>query len=228
MDLLKLLDDTIIKSPDEVRRYIGASGIGHVCHRKIWNDFHGIQGATLQSKTKRIFEIGHRLEEMVKDYIEQSGIKIIRPSKENDFLFFQESEIPEFQGHADGIFFLIENKRILLEIKTAKDSEYNKFVKLLNYDNAVLNWKPEYYSQVQSYMGMSKDINMSYFIVVNKNTAEWSAEWIGFNEIEYELLKDKAISIKESDIAPPKINKNPCYFVCQYCKYKDNCHKPES
>ena len=223
MDLIKRIDDSIeLNAPDEHRRYIGGSGVGDECSRKIWYSFQGVKSKPLTAKQRRIFETGHRLEEMVKDYIEEAGFKLVRTSVlykgEPDPLFCQDDEVKIFQGHCDGLLYLTDNHIVLLEIKTANRDEYKKFV-----DIGVKGWKPIYYYQLISYMGMKK-LKNAFIIVLNKDNGDWSGEWVEYDDIVYSELKLKAVTISNSEEEPKRINDNPCYWLCQMCRYKEVCH----
>lgn len=221
MDFIKILDEAIANIPaDEPRRYIGASGIGNDCSRKIWNDYNGVQGKPITPRQRRTFETGKILEDMVLSYIELAGFKIIRPEPGSKGIPCHDEEFPLFQGNMDGLLYLTETNVVVLELKTAKSSEYKKFV-----DIGLKAWSPTYYSQVMSYMGMNK-LKRALVIVLNKDNAEWHCEWIEFDEITYCELRSKAIYISQAETAPDKINNNPSWWQCQFCKFKENCHKP--
>ncbi len=219
MDLIKIIDEAIItKIPKEECSYIGASSIGEDCLRKLWYRFNNIPGAEFTAKQLRIFDIGKKLEEMVKDYMELAGFKLIRPNKENNFLFCQDETYPIFQGHSDALLHINDTNISVLEIKTANHNEYKKFV-----DLGVKAWEQTYYYQMIAYMGMFK-LKNAVIIVINKDDSSWSAEWVEYDDIVYCELKTKASLISTMEKEPSRINDNPCYWVCQMCKYKITCH----
>ena len=221
MDLVKIINEAIEKQPpDESRRYIGASGIGGDCARSIWYSYNGIEGKPWTARQKRTFEIGKRLEDMMLDYIELAGFKIDRPAKGTAGIPCIDEDFELFRGNMDGLLYLTDSHVVVLELKTAKESEYKKFV-----ENGVKSWKPTYYAQLQSYMGMKK-LKHAVIFVICKNTSEWHCEWIEYDDIVFHELRVKAMEIASADEPPEKINSNPCYWICQSCKFKDNCHKP--
>lgn len=221
MDLITIINNAIENlPPDEPRRYIGASSIGHDCMRYIWGNYHGVQGKPFTAKQRRTFEIGKRLEDMVLDYIELTGFKVERPKRGSAGIPCEDEIFPIFRGNMDGILHLNDSHRAIIEIKTAKASEFKKFC-----DNGLKSWSYTYYSQCQSYMGMT-GIHSVFFVVISKDTSEWHGQWIVFDEVTYSELQAKAITVHNMSEPPPKINENPCFMVCQMCKYKDVCHKP--
>lgn len=221
MNLIKTLDESIVnQSPVEFRNYIGASSIGHPCDRSLWLSYQGVQGLPFTAKQRRTFETGHRLEGMVVDYIEQAGFRVQRPGDNEAGIPCHDSEVSCFRGNMDGVIY-ISGIPFVLEIKTAKASEYKKFV-----DKGVMAWKPNYYAQSQSYMGMS-GIGQAVIIVLNKDTSDWHSEYVYYDDIFYGELRAKAASISAREDMPDKIKADPSYYVCQMCKYKDFCHKPK-
>src|SRR5580698_6946628 len=109
MDLIKIIDDEISKIPDEEHRnYIGASSIGKDCKRAIWYSYKGIKGIPIPPKLRRTFEIGKRLEDMILDYIELAGFKIIRPAKGSKGIPCQDEELEFFKGHMDGLLYMTD------------------------------------------------------------------------------------------------------------------------
>lgn len=221
MDLIKIIDTAIINQPpDPIRPYIGASSIGNDCKRAIWYSYHNIACAPYTAKQKRTFEIGKRLEDMVLDYIELAGFKLVRGKPGTPGIPCQDEELEFFSGHMDGLLYLSDTHIVALELKTAKESEFKKFV-----NDGVKAWKPSYYAQVQSYMGMKK-LQHAVIFVICKNTSAWHCEWIEYDDIFFHELRIKAAMIAETIEPPDKINNNPCYYICQMCKYKEHCHNP--
>ena len=214
MELVNTILTYITKNSDEdPRRYIGASSIGKPCARTVWYGYHGAEEEPINPRSQITFQIGKELESMILEYLKKSGIFIVSQGK-----FFQDAEIQEFQGHVDGVIVLPDETRAILEIKTAKDSSYNQFVK-----HGLKKWQEIYYSQLQSYMGMS-GIHKGVLLAINKNTSEMHEEWIDFDYSWYQWLKTLAYTIKNTESAPPKISESPSYFICKQCQFKRVCH----
>jgi hypothetical protein len=199
---------------EEERNYIGASSIGHTCARAIWYAFKGTERKPLTAKQIRTFEIGKRLELMIKEEIKLLGFKLI---DELQLTTCYDDEVTVFQGSVDGILE-IDGKLVILEIKTAKDSSFKLFV-----NKGLRKWRPEYYSQVQAYMGM-KGIDTAYILAINKDTSELHDEYVQFDDFFYHELKAKAKMISKAEEPPERINKSPLYYICSMCNYKETCH----
>ena len=200
--------------PDEMRTYIGASSIGNPCERAIWYGLNKPESKEVDPKLKLTFLIGKQLEWMLLDLLEKE-INLCEPA-----ITYQEPTYHLFMGKVDALILDKEDKPIaILEIKTANDSSFNTFKK-----KGVRLWYPEYYDQVQAYMGMST-IHTCYLLAINKNTSELHYEVVLFDADRYESLIAKAKRIGDSVIEPPRIHGSPNYFKCRMCFYKRICHE---
>ncbi len=201
------------KKEDDLRDYIWSSSIGSDCLRQIWYQFKGIKGEEIPVKFKKTWEIGKRLEFLVREWLRLAGFNV-----ETNIFPYSAEDMAYFKGHFDGII-IDGNVRAILEIKTAKDSSYKLFVK-----HGLKKWSEQYYAQVQSYMGMS-GIHSTYIIVLNKDSSDHSDELVEFDSTYYERLKEKAKFVYEAKVEPPRINGSPLWFQCKMCKYNKVCHK---
>ncbi len=211
--LKKLIDVYQAHVNDEVRNYIGASAIGHDCWRKIWYELHGVKGESVEPKVRRTWDIGKALEKQIVAWLINAGAKVYTLDKT-----FHANECKLFQGHVDGVI-VFGRKKSILEIKTAKDASFKIFIK-----NGLKVWNPQYYAQIQSYMGMS-GVNSAYILVLNKDNSDISDEYIVFDEEFYNSLVAKASMIERAVLEPPKVNGSPCWYQCKMCKFHKVCHK---
>jgi len=211
--LSKRIEKHQSKAEDDVRDYIGASSIGSDCLRQIWYQYKGVKAEAVPAKTRRTWAIGKRLEGLVIDWLKDCGILI-----DLDPQTYRARNVPIFQGHFDGIIFLGKLKAIL-EVKTAKDASFKIFVK-----KGLRVWNPQYYAQVQSYMGMS-GIFSTYILVLNKDNSDLSDELVTFDAEFYEKLEQKAQMISTAVVAPPKVHGSPLWYQCKMCKFNKVCHK---
>lgn len=210
-----LIDKAIeISHVEEDRDYIGASSIGHACARAIWYAFKGAERRPLTAKQIRTFSIGRRLEELLKEQIKLLGVPLMDGLK---ITSCYDEDVTVFKGNVDGIL-QIEGQHVILEIKTAKDSSFKLFV-----SRGLRKWRPEYYSQVQAYMGM-KNIKTAYVLAINKDTSELHDEYVKFDDLFYHELRAKAKMIAEAENPPERINKSPLFYICSMCNYKEICH----
>ena len=213
--LSKLIDKAVEETHvDDKREYIGSSSIGNPCARAIWYAYKGHEKKPLTAKQIRTFEMGKILEEMLKEQVRLLGFPLNDGAQ---FTACYDDDVKIFQGNVDGILE-INGRFVILEIKTANDANFQTFVK-----KGLKEWSPTYYSQVQAYMGM-KGVDSAYILVLNKNTAQLHDEHVKFDDIFYHELKAKAKIISESEEPPERINKNPMFYICSMCQYKEVCH----
>lgn len=212
--LSKLIESEQSKRKNKPRNYIGASSIGSDCLRQIWYEYQGEQGEPITPKLMRTFDIGKQLEALVMDWLEESGIPVARIWTD-----LKSENVPEFQGHLDAVWTNQNDAFVIIEIKTANDASFKAFVK-----KGLKLWNPQYYTQIQSYMGMS-GIKSTYIVVLNKDSSELSDELVIFDEVFYREIEGKAIMIRDAKLPPPKINGSPLWYQCKQCKFNKVCHE---
>jgi hypothetical protein len=209
MDLCKAIKDLLLSEKDTPRVYVGASSIGHPCKRSVWYQAHNTIPDQLAWRTKIIFKTGHHLETMLIDLIKQSGVRV-----KCEQMHVCDIEYSFFSGHLD----LVVNDEYVVDIKSCKNSEFNLFVK-----NGLKKWKPQYYDQLQSYMGMT-GYKKAILLAINKDTGQLHQELIEFDELHYDVLRQRAKHIYHLPEPPERINKNATFYICQMCSYKKRCH----
>jgi hypothetical protein len=208
----KLIDLYQESDDDESRDYIGASSIGSDCLRQIWYQFKGVKAEKVPTKFRRTWAIGKELENLIIDWLIDAGIRVERLN------FTLTSKIvPSFKGHIDALIFFGKRGSIL-EVKTAKDASFKIFVK-----KGIKVWNPQYYAQIQSYMGML-EINSAYILALNKDNSDLSDELVTFDQEYYEKLEEKALMIANAVVEPTRINGSPLFFKCKMCKFNKVCH----
>lgn len=200
------------------RTYIGASSIGDPCRRKLWYGLNDYDGEPINERLAIMFETGRKLEEMILEYLSTAKRYSfdIMPS-----MPLRCGSIPEFHGTADAMIFTDE-KGCALEIKTAKNSSFNSFK-----NKGLKAWNEQYYAQVQSYMGMS-GANKAILLAINKDTSEMHEELVEYDDIYYQMLKQKASDIIEAKEPPARINNSPLFYLCGMCRFKNICHSEGS
>lgn len=213
-ELSKKIEKIQSRDDKKTRDYIGASTIGSDCLRQIWYEYKGYQAIDVPTKTRRTWTIGKVLEATILDWLEEAGLTIAR-----SWLDLQAEGMPYFKGHLDSVWMKKDKPFAILEIKTAKDASFSIFDK-----KGLKAWQPQYYAQVQTYMGMS-NIDKTYIVVLNKDTSDLADELVLFDSEFYEKLKFKASMIVRASVPPPKINASPLWYQCKMCKFNKVCHK---
>jgi hypothetical protein len=212
-ELTKKIEKIQSRDDRQTRDYIGASTIGSDCLRQIWYEYKGFQATEVPTKTRRTWTIGKVLEHTILDWLTEACLEIKKDCGE-----LQAKDMPYFKGHLDSVWIKNDKVYAILEIKTAKDASYTIFVK-----KGLKSWQPQYYAQIQTYMGMS-GIHRAYVIVLNKDTSDISDELVLFDEAFYKKLQEKAFMIANAHVSPPKINGSPLWFQCKMCKFHKVCH----
>jgi hypothetical protein len=212
--LTKLIEKSQEKDVSIPHDYIGASIVGSDCLRQIWYEFKGEEPEGVPTKTRRTWEIGKSLEGLILDWLEHAGLTINRHWGE-----VHSKNAPSLQGHLDSVWMKGDIPHAVIEIKTAKDNSYNTFI-----NKGLKLWSPQYYAQVQAYMGMS-EIYDGYIVVLNKDNSSISDEQVIFDADFYKRLEDKASMISSATIEPPRINGSPLWYQCKLCKFNKVCHK---
>jgi hypothetical protein len=222
-----LLDTQLLKrqESEEKRKYLGASGIGDDCLRKIQLQYMQ-SDKEISARTVRTFDIGHTLEPLVAEWLRVAGFDL-RTHDENGKQFGFSAVNGKLKGHVDGIIFdfppqLKLKPQALWECKTMNDKNWNDTKK-----RGVLVSKPMYFAQIQLYMAyMNLDENPCIFTAVNKNTSEIYFELIPFDVEAAQRYSDRAVQIiqaTENGEAMPCISKDPSFFRCKMCGYRAEC-----
>lgn len=212
--LTKKIEKVQARTDESARNYIGASVIGSACIRQIWYELHETVAEEVPTKTKRTWAIGKKLESLVLDWLEEAGMKIARL-----WYDLQSPLVSVFRGHLDSVWVDRRGEaKAIIEVKTAKDASFKVFVK-----KGVKLWNPQYYAQIQSYMGMS-GIHSVYILVLNKDNSDLSDELVLFDADFYASLEQKALMVSQATTPPPKINGSPLWYQCKMCKFNKICH----
>jgi len=237
--LLSLIDGamTRVGELEPPRGYLGMSAIGTEDERTLWLNFRWSNPEQFTARTRRIFHLGHVLEDVVIDYLKQITVSDAMalgldrpPGKElNDQLFEINDRQPDgeqlgfadigghFSGHLDFMIKgLYESKQWHVgDVKTCKDSKFKEFKK-----NGMKLTSPTYFGQAQSYMHYTKT-ERSIYVFYNKDTSEIWFERIAYDHKYFLFLKDKAERIIESPAPPDSSYPNRNYFEIKKFKSEE-------
>jgi hypothetical protein len=219
------IDDSILQDQESPREYLGASLLGAKCTRCIQYTFLGtIPDKPDTGQQKRIFEIGHILEDVIAVWLKNAGFELATSDTEGNQFGFRQAN-GRIQGHVDGIIHagpIPAKYPILWECKTTKSTSWRDLAK----DHLQIA-NPQYFAQIQLYMAYMQ-LRQCIFTSLNKDTAELYHELIPFNSAIAASYSDRAVQIlkaTESNELLPRIATKSDWFECKMCRFHDTCWK---
>lgn len=199
---------------ESARSYLGMSGIGHPCARKIWYGFRQYSPMTQAGRVEMIFSLGNAVEQEVLRWLQLAGYRVEGTQTEFSALNGL------FGGHCDGIIHGVTQRPHILEIKSASASRFKAFV-----TSGICQVAPTYAAQVQCYMGYA-GLERALFVCMNKNNCEIYTERVYFNPQAFRELEARAAQIIGSNEAPDRAFREDSP-ECRMCEYAGHCwHSP--
>ena len=199
----------------DMRPYLGGSQIGK-CPRFVWYSFRWCFTEMLANRIYRLFNRGHREEEIFIENLQYAGIHVYGEQKEITFAY------GHGRGHIDGLGTNVReaHKSVhLLEFKTM-NSKYFRQTKA----EGVKKAKPEYFDQCQIYMSKLNNVERTLFCAVNKDDDEYYIERLKLDKHHADLLERKAEAIVLSEYPPNRIKEDPTWYECKFCPAANVCH----
>lgn len=221
--LRKKLDDTVERD-DKPRTYLGASGLGDDCQRKVFYQFRHMFTDIPEPRLQRLFGRGHREEPVFIAALERCGIIVHTEDPETG----EQYRVTDFEQHFGGSLDAVlefppgifcDIPPALAEFKTYNDSRFQTLRK-----EGVRISDPKYYKQMQLYMGYM-ELTWALFCAVNKNDDELYFEVVMFNRAEFEKMQNLAGVIIMARKPLPRLSDQPTFWKCKWCKASAICHK---
>lgn len=209
------------------RRYIGASGIGSECSRKIWYQINGFDPAPISPDVCAAINDGHRTEDLMAARLRMvPGIELWTHKPDGTQYGFDWGFM---KGHIDGVILgLLQAPETphIWENKCVEPALFRKLVKLideLGEKQALREWDGEYYAQAVTYME-AFDLKRHYMTVTTPGGREMVSLRTEANPKFAKALMNKAKRILASTEPPEKVGK-PTYFYClNFCRHYETCH----
>lgn len=192
------------------RQYLGMSGIGHPCARKIWYGFRQFTPQVRDGRVKMIFSLGNAVEAEVLKWLRLAGYEV--EGQQEHFSALNGF----FAGHCDGIIHGVTQRPHILEIKSASDFRFKAFQ-----TSSIMKVAPVYAAQVQCYMGYS-GLERALFVVMNKNTSEIYTERVHFDKAAFLSLEEKARWIINENFPPNRAFETEGR-ECSLCEFAGHC-----
>jgi hypothetical protein len=182
------------------RQHLGMSQIGKPDTRMLWMQFHWCLIDAPEQRMRRLFALGNTIEGVIIDLLRKAGITI--HDQDDDGNQFRFSEIGgHFGGSMDGCAIGVPDAPEEWHVFEAKSASAKRFKELQKL-NSVAKWAPEYYTQMQCYMGAS-GMEWALFVAYCKDNSELYVERVPFVPTVYPAMLAKAERII-TDTSPPE------------------------
>jgi len=200
----------------EFRNYVGYSGIGHKCNRKLWYDLRHTYESTITPRVKRLLNRGKTEEVIIIADLRSAGVNVFNTQVEVVNKCF-----PQLKGHIDGMVSNVPgyNSKVemLLEMKTANHARFEKIKKI-----GVKAFDSSYWMQIQGYM-YELNLTKCLYIISNKNNDErlyniYSFEPSFVTDIPY-IIQD----VLDNKTLPVQIGSS-IWWECKFCDAYKICH----
>lgn len=211
---------------NEKRGYLGASGIGMACERRLWNQFHWLGDEKMSPQSIKAIEDGHHSEGVMADRLRLvDGIKL----KTEEFGGRQYSFVDgHIGGSLDGIITGVAHapkETHIWEHKCINEKKFNALVKLVvdNEETALFNWDEQYFAQAQIYMHYFS-LKLHYLTACMPGSRDETSCVTAYHPDAAKHYLDRARGVINSPKPPPRISESASWFQCKFCPFTDNCH----
>ncbi|TAN59445.1 MAG: hypothetical protein EPN20_15115 [Magnetospirillum sp.] len=211
------------------RRYVSTSGLGRECLRQIQYDYLAMpkdEGRDFEPSTLRIFEAGHRGEDVVADWLKAAGFDL-RTLRRDGRQFGFTALDGRFKGHIDGC--LVAGPAplafpALWENKALGVSSWKEVVK-----KGVVLAKPIYAAQIALYQAYMELPAPALFTALNRDTWEIYCELMPFDAALAQRMSDRAVQVVRASDAQellPRAVIERTSIVCRGGKSSGGWHSP--
>lgn len=206
------------------RDYLGASLIGEACKRKIVYNMREAPREPFSGRTLRIFERGHRGEEVAIEWLRQAGYTLKTEGQNGRQIGFRVAD-GRFAGHCDGVLLdgpILEGYPRLWENKVLGGKGWRALDK-----HGLVKQYPQYADQVavyQTYLELTE--HPALFTAVNADTMELLHLEVPFDPARAQAASDKAVDILRAVDAGdtfPRVSDDPDYYLCRFCDFSEHC-----
>jgi hypothetical protein len=220
---------TARQQDERPRSYVSSSGLGRACLRQIQYDFLAVpkdEGQDFAPKTLRIFEAGHRGEDMVAAWLRLAGFDL-RTERPDGRQFGFTALDGRFKGHIDGCLVsgpVAMAYPALWETKALGASSWKDTVK-----RGVTVAKPVYAAQIALYQAYMDLPNPALFTAINRDTQEIYAELMPFDAALAQRMSDRAVEVVRASDAQellPRAVAEPTSVVCKGGMAAGHWHPP--
>lgn len=209
------------------RRYVSTSGLGRACLRQIQYDFLAVpkdEGRDFAPSTLRIFEAGHRGEDVVAAWLRAAGFDL-RTHRADGRQFGFSTLGGRFRGHIDGCLLAGPAPLVypaLWEHKTLGPRPWQDVV-----SRGVVLAKPIYAAQIALYQAYLDLPNPALFTALNRDTWELACETVPFDAALAQRMSDRAVDVVRASDAEellPRAAADRTAVVCRGGKTESDWH----
>jgi hypothetical protein len=211
------------------RRYVSTSGLGRECLRQIQYDYLAApkdEGREFEPTTLRIFEAGHRGEDIVAAWLRAAGFDL-RTQRSDGRQFGFSALDGRFRGHIDGCLLsgpVAMEFPALWENKALGAAPWKEVVK-----KGVVLAKPLYAAQIALYQAYLDLPNPALFTALNRDTFELHCELVPFDAALAQHASDRAVLIVRASEAQellPRAAADKSSAVCRGGRMGGEWHAP--
>jgi hypothetical protein len=218
------------------RQYVSTSGLGRECLRQIQYDYLAApkdEGREFEGKTLRIFEAGHRCEDIVAAWLRAVGFDL-RTERADGRQFGFAALDGRFKGHIDGCLLSGPADMAypaLWETKALGAAPWKEVVK-----RGVVLAKPIYAAQIALYQAYLDLPNPALFTALNRDTFELHCELVPFDAALAQRMSDRAqqvVRASQSEELLPRAAVDRSSAICRGgvtygewhppCAWQDRC-----
>jgi hypothetical protein len=218
----KLINELIERAEptsENYRQYLGASGIGSDCLRKVQYDW--MCDPVFPARIRNIFSRGHHFENLTRQHLIAAGFKFAPPER----LEFQ-AVGGLFRGHADGV--LVDGPQLpalrypcVWEHKCLGAKGFRAIER-----DGLTGLYAVYAAQVAIYQAYLDITNAALFSVVNADTCERLHFLLSFDARLAQATSDRAVTVIEATRAGellPRVTDDQTDWRCVMCGHRARC-----
>jgi hypothetical protein len=211
------------------RTYVSSSGLGRPCLRRIQYDYLAVpkdEGRGFEPRTLRIFEAGHRAEDIVAGWLRLAKFDI-RTERSDGVQFGFEALGGRFKGHIDGCIVsgpVAMAYPALWENKALGAASWKEVVK-----RGVSQARPVYTAQIALYQAYLELPNPALFTALNRDTMEIMAELVPFDAALAQAMSDRAVQVVRASEAQellPRAGRDRTAVICRGGMSAGEWHSP--
>lgn len=212
------------------RPYLGMSGIGHPCARKLWYGFRWSAWPEFDATTLKRFEDGHRGEDMQAERLRLvPEVELLTVDPETGQQYAAVDHGGHFRGHCDGFIrglLQAPKTRHVWEHKQVgekKQAELEKLKAEKCEKAALAAWDETYHAQAVLYMAYF-DAERHYLTCASPGGRRTVSVRTEADPALAELLRQKALTVIQAAEPPARLSEKPEFYICKWCEFQEICH----